>query len=167
MPVLVRLRLLLAKIRASFDPFKGTNQWAAAAIKHGKALGYVNYTANDTSSPDVRTPQAVIQTQYTCNTRRLKSIGSLIMSVASGTLSMHLTVWGLMTTTMAMVARRSPGANICKECATRSTDLESRQPISSPTAKDPLDEMIVEEWPSPGISKDRRYSTDNLLYNTR
>ncbi|EIN06281.1 hypothetical protein PUNSTDRAFT_115580 [Punctularia strigosozonata HHB-11173 SS5] len=163
-------------LKASFDPFDGTNQWAAAAIMHGEALGYVNYTANDTPSPDVRTPQAVIQTQYTCNTRRLKSIGSLIMSVASGTLSMFLTVWGLMTTMMATVARRSPGANICKECAIRRgqtmdlkrpTYLQSRQPILSPTAKDPLDEMIVEEWPSPGISKDRRYSTDNLLYNTR
>jgi hypothetical protein len=42
------------------------------------------------TTDDLTSASAVINTQYTCNVRKLKSFGSLVVGVISGTLSMFL-----------------------------------------------------------------------------
>ncbi|KAF8905705.1 hypothetical protein CPB85DRAFT_909723 [Mucidula mucida] len=59
------------------------------------------------------TPEAIIHMQYTCNTLRRKTAGSWFISVLSATLSMFLTVWGLVVTVFGCMARRRPAANQC------------------------------------------------------
>ncbi|KAH7929542.1 hypothetical protein BV22DRAFT_1102355 [Leucogyrophana mollusca] len=81
--------------------------YADETLAAGKPLAYGNLTStNLTLTP---TPPSVISIQYTCNIRRIKTPGSLFMNVASATLSMFLTAWGLLTAIMAAVARDKPG----------------------------------------------------------
>ncbi|KIJ65782.1 hypothetical protein HYDPIDRAFT_151393 [Hydnomerulius pinastri MD-312] len=88
--------------------------YATQGIDLQKPLAYVNQTLPPSS--DTPTPPAVIQIQYICNIRQMKTPGSLFMSVVSATLSMFLSAWGLVTAIMATLARDGPGANSCSAC---------------------------------------------------
>ncbi|KAJ6464773.1 hypothetical protein C8R47DRAFT_991824, partial [Mycena vitilis] len=87
------------------------------AVATSKGMAYSNSPAP--RSANVSTPPAVIQIPYRCNVKRRKSIGSFIVSVVSGTLSMFLGTWGVVIAVLSTIVRRSPrgecrNGSICK-----------------------------------------------------
>ncbi|EIM86560.1 uncharacterized protein STEHIDRAFT_121476 [Stereum hirsutum FP-91666 SS1] len=98
-----------------YDPVDpATGSQASIARSSNTGLAYVNLTSPPTA--DVASPPAVAKLQYICSTRRIKAPGTLFMSVATSTLSMFITAWAILTTAMAMMAKRTIGANTCAAC---------------------------------------------------
>lgn len=88
-----------------YDPFSGSQ--ASIARSSNAGLAYVNLTSPP--SADVASPPAVAKLQYICSTRKMKAPGTLFMSVATSTLSMFITAWAILTTAMAMMAKKTVG----------------------------------------------------------
>ncbi|KAJ7216687.1 hypothetical protein C8J57DRAFT_1032590, partial [Mycena rebaudengoi] len=72
-----------------------------------QGMAYANST--DPHPADVPTPPAVVQIPYICNIMQRKPIWSFAVSVLSATLSMFLSIWGLMIAILSFIVGKNPG----------------------------------------------------------
>ncbi|KAJ7936076.1 hypothetical protein B0H13DRAFT_2304153 [Mycena leptocephala] len=86
--------------------FSADDSAAFRSLANSKGMAYVNLTTPPPASE--RTAPAVIQIPYTCNVRKQKPLGSLVVSVISATLSMFLGAWGAIIAVLSGIARKTP-----------------------------------------------------------
>ncbi|KAJ7664108.1 hypothetical protein B0H17DRAFT_1256561, partial [Mycena rosella] len=127
------------------------------SIGTSKGLAYINLTTPPPAS--ARTSRAVVQIPYTCNVMQRKTVGSFIVSVLSGTMSMFLGTWGVLISVLSGIARKNPGgtsvdtsassgdaemcvsANTCDSGVSNVVDLDNehrRKPIPLPNLYSPI-----------------------------
>ncbi|KAJ7936041.1 hypothetical protein B0H13DRAFT_1589924, partial [Mycena leptocephala] len=86
--------------------FSADDSAAFRSLANSKGMAYVNLTTPPPASE--RTAPAVIQIPYTCNVRKQKPLGSLVVGVISATLSMFLGAWGAIIAVLSGIARKTP-----------------------------------------------------------